>query len=176
MLKSSQCQLLQMQIIKVQVSADAGISWDTLDTFAMDTTDTEHQYAEYSIAYYATADTQIRFISRGQVGAEIYIDNVQVEYQFASPYREIVHAKLGPELDGQGVTVAVIDSGISPHVDFGGQQAYFPHRSKYMIFGDYDTPEDQYAHGTHVAGIIGANGKASAGEYMGSLPGSTWST
>ena len=69
----------------------------------------------------------------------------------------------GPK--GTGVGVAVIDSGISPSNVFG---------SRIVAFYDFTSgaavqvaPNDQYGHGTHVAGLIGGSGVPSAGVYPG---------
>jgi serine protease AprX len=79
-------------------------------------------------------------------------------------------------LDGTGIGVAVIDSGISDHADLHG--ATGPSRVVYsqsFVAGD-TTTSDKYGHGTHVAGLIGANGKSSgsgngyAGTYTGVAP------
>jgi subtilisin family serine protease len=70
-------------------------------------------------------------------------------------------------LDGSGVTVAIVDTGISyEHPDFGGcSDAEFLAGNCEKVVGGYDfvdndnLPEDKYdGHGTHVAGIVGANG------------------
>ena len=62
--------------------------------------------------------------------------------------------------DGTGVGVAVIDSGISDIPDLHGQN----YRVVYsQDFTGKNSPVDEYAHGTHVAGIIGGNGKNSTG-------------
>lgn len=69
---------------------------------------------------------------------------------------------------GMGVGVAVVDTGICSHPDFiqGGNRIAcfkdFIHLKTKMY--------DDSGHGTHVAGIIGGNGYASGGRYMGIAP------
>ncbi|MGA7400058.1 MAG: S8 family peptidase [Candidatus Sulfotelmatobacter sp.] len=80
-------------------------------------------------------------------------------------------------LNGTGITVAVIDSGINDshpdlldsteshsrvlyHQDFTGTPNTNSNGGKY----------DLYGHGTHVAGIIGGNGYMSGGNYSGMAP------
>ena len=82
-----------------------------------------------------------------------------------------VRQELG--VDGSGVGVAVIDSGVSPsHDDLadpasGGQRV---DRFVDLVNGQ-STPYDDYGHGTHVAGIIGGNGFDSGGARSGIAPG-----
>ncbi len=64
-------------------------------------------------------------------------------------------------LDGTGVGVAVIDSGIADHNDLhgasGGSRVVY---SQSFVAGD-TTTSDKFGHGTHVAGLIGGSGKGS---------------
>jgi len=68
-------------------------------------------------------------------------------------------------LTGKGVGVAVIDSGISAHPDFDNRVTVN------MNFASTATsPADDFGHGTAVAGIVGGNGTAGSGQYIGIAP------
>jgi serine protease AprX len=71
-----------------------------------------------------------------------------------------------PYIQGQGITVAVVDSGVTVKDDIKDRVLT---SVKYNI-NPVDDTKDQYGHGTHVAGIIGGNGKKSDGEYIGVAP------
>lgn len=84
--------------------------------------------------------------------------------------RDIVHAKAAYErgIYGKGIGVAVVDTGIVAHNDFiTGQNRIISFKD--VIHGKLDMYDDN-GHGTHVSGIIGGNGSASAGKYMGIAP------
>lgn len=67
---------------------------------------------------------------------------------------------------GKGVGVAVLDTGIYPHVDFGNRiWAFFDFLSYRKL------PYDDNSHGTHVCGILGGDGTASMGKHVGMAPG-----
>nr|WP_185845855.1 S8 family peptidase [Kibdelosporangium aridum] len=69
-------------------------------------------------------------------------------------------------LDGQGVTVAVLDTGIdAQHPDLAGRIA-----DSRNFTADPDA-RDGFGHGTHVASIIAGSGAASGGKYRGVAPG-----
>ena len=82
-----------------------------------------------------------------------------------------VRQELG--LDGSGIGVAVIDSGIAAwHDDLSG--TILPPTQRVDRFVDFvsgsATPSDPYGHGTHVAGIIAGNGFDTAGLRSGVAP------
>ncbi len=93
----------------------------------------------------------------------------------ATEHRLAAIGALAPGTGGSGVKVAVIDSGIDyRHPDLGGSAAStFPTARVTAGFdfvdGDAD-PADCYSHGTHVAGLVGANGNPKAGGALGVAP------
>ena len=73
--------------------------------------------------------------------------------------------------DGAGVTVAVVDSGVTPwHDDLADGWGH----QRVVRFVDFvnagHTPYDDYGHGTHVAGIIAGSGFDSSGARTGIAP------
>ncbi|BCJ50118.1 hypothetical protein Asp14428_15930 [Actinoplanes sp. NBRC 14428] len=69
-------------------------------------------------------------------------------------------------LDGTGVTVAVLDSGIdATHADFAGRIVAQEN------FTAAPSTDDVYGHGTHVASIVAGSGAKSGGRYRGVAPG-----
>ena len=74
-------------------------------------------------------------------------------------------SQLPSGIDGSGVTVAMIDTGVARHEDFG-------HRVVARVdFTPGGAGDDQYGHGTHLAGVIAGDGGASGGKWRGVAPG-----
>jgi serine protease AprX len=67
---------------------------------------------------------------------------------------------------GQGVTVAVMDTGIDNLPDFSGRLI-----GRVDLTNGDDPYQDSYGHGTFVAGLIAGNGASSGGQYSGEAPG-----
>ena len=99
---------------------------------------------------YMTPDRQVSVAS-----------NPQTE-EFATAVEENV-AQSNYGMNGSGIGVAVIDSGIADHPDLHNAYGYGPSRviySQSFVAGN-SSPVDQFGHGTHVAGLIGGNGASS---------------
>ncbi|SCY61740.1 S8 family peptidase [Alkaliphilus peptidifermentans] len=103
-----------------------------------------------------------RFVEKIQLDDKAYklmdIATVTVGSDYANEYG----------LTGKDVTVAVIDTGIYPHSDLVRPTNRIIGFKDFV--GNKKNPYDDDGHGTHVAGIIGGNGFASRGKYMGIAP------
>jgi serine protease AprX len=74
-------------------------------------------------------------------------------------------------VDGSGIGIAVIDSGVYQHDDLQSADMKSSRivYSESFVAGDSST-NDAYGHGTHVAGILAGNGHDSAGRFFGIAP------
>jgi serine protease AprX len=88
-------------------------------------------------------------------------------------------ARMNYGVDGEGIGIAVLDSGLSPHgKDLNGSRGagarILAQWSTVGSDGDALTnagsEDDNFGHGTHVAGIIAGNGAESEGMLMGIAP------
>lgn len=81
-------------------------------------------------------------------------------------------ARTGPWLQGQGIGVAILDSGVNPALldlaDSGGSNSRVA--SSVKIEKNSPSIDDGNGHGTLVAGVIGSNGRGSAGRNPGIAP------
>jgi serine protease AprX len=67
--------------------------------------------------------------------------------------------------DGDGVTVAVVDTGVANSPDLAGRVWHID-----MTRTSRNSDSDDYGHGTFVAGLIAGDGKSSGGAYQGAAP------
>jgi serine protease AprX len=79
-------------------------------------------------------------------------------------------------IDGTGVTVVVVDTGIDaghPDMDYGEKTIFnkFLDTESGNAWVEQENTDLYYGHGTHVAGTVAGNGDASAGSRRGVAPG-----
>lgn len=118
-------------------------------------------------AGYMTTEDIYRIINNPEVEYISFDSRVYTLLDIANP---VMNSYLPHDigLKGEGITVAVIDTGVAPHEDLT--------RPINRIVGFKDiinnknTPYDDNGHGTHVAGIIAGNGLSSKGKYVGIAP------
>src|SRR5262249_46600372 len=115
------------------------------------------------VAYTTVPASQLSSIAGDANVKYITLDRkVKGKLEFAEPATNASIA-LASGYDGTGVGVAIIDSGITPHNDLnvaGSNQSRIVY-SQSFVPGDASTA-DPYGHGTHVAGIVAANGAMSS--------------
>jgi len=116
-------------------------------------------------------DTALESISRLHGVSSISLDrriHGTLERTGATVGANWVRENLG--LDGSGVGIAIIDSGVATwHDDLGNGRV-----SRFVDFVNFQqSAYDDYGHGTHVAGVIAGNGHDSEGLRRGIAPGAT---
>jgi serine protease AprX len=76
-----------------------------------------------------------------------------------------------PYLQGQGIGVAIVDSGINPNGDLYTIMGVNRQVADIRFNTDYNqNSSDGYGHGTHVASVVGGDGSESGGKYIGVAP------
>jgi serine protease AprX len=156
--------------VQLQVSSDGGIQWTTLATYS-GVSNLGAATDSFDISAYASANTRIRFVAPTiQTGVRyLYVDDIEIAFARPSAFLAAVKADQ-LSLSGQGITVAVVDSGISTkNNDF--KSGTTSHIIAEWSFGQQGSTNDLHGHGTHVAGILGGNGAASGEVYRGVAPG-----
>jgi serine protease AprX len=177
--------------LAVEASPDGGATWNEVGritgegTSNVSVSDYGWRFAEFDISPYITTNTGVRLVTQfvhDDYFDTIYIDDVQINFNdlcSAMPPNTYLDTLRVPQvwdlgLDGSGVTVAVIDSGIALDDDFSDVAGEYSSDRVIMQLGFNSsayTVQDVFGHGTHVAGIIGGNGTKSDGVYQGVAPG-----
>ncbi len=76
-----------------------------------------------------------------------------------------------PYRQGQGIGVAVVDSGINPNGDLYTSLGVNRQVANVRFNSDYNqNTSDGFGHGTHVGSIVGGDGSESGGKYIGVAP------
>jgi len=107
---------------------------------------------------------------------EVHVQGMATVGQIRSVYPKVVRADDAWRngVTGQGVTVAVVDTGIADVPDLAGRivqvmQGLGPPQPCKNLSGELDC-DDAYGHGTFVAGVIAGNGASSGGRWKGVAP------
>ena len=99
------------------------------------------------------------------------IDTSKLANAYISAIRADQVWNKSPYIQGQGIGVAVIDSGVNPNGDLYTNMGVNRQVADIRFNSDYNQSTfDGYGHGTHVASIIGGDGSESSGKYIGVAP------
>jgi serine protease AprX len=108
---------------------------------------------------------------------EVRVQGMATGGQIRSVYPKVVRADDAWRngVTGQGVTVAVVDTGIAEVPDLAGRvvqitEGLGPPKPCKNLSGELNC-DDAYGHGTFVAGVIAGNGASSGGRWKGVAPG-----
>lgn len=112
-----------------------------------------------------------KIISLAKKSDITYISSVAKVFTQMDRTRKIMHIdNVHQNLCGEGVTIAIIDTGICEHLDFCSFE------NRIVAFKDFvsgkEYPYDDNGHGTFVAGVMCGNGFLSGKKYQGVAPNS----
>ena len=118
---------------------------------------------------------EVRWVSLDALMASSACTNCVDTSHLASAYDYAIRANAvwnnTSGLQGNGVGVAVIDSGVNPNTDLYTLMGVNRVVGNVRFNTDSNqSPNDGFGHGTHVASIVGGNGRDSAGMYIGVAP------
>ena len=139
----------------LELARDPGVRWVSLDAGLVSTGKPAPREKPDGVSTPITMNG-----ASVQLPANFYLDTMNVRQVWNLGYR------------GEGVGVAVIDTGITPDADFS-QEIGSPD-SRIVAQASFNAnavdTNDSSGHGTHVAGIIGGNGSSASGFYQGVAP------
>lgn len=113
-------------------------------------------------------EKHIETLLRNDLIKNIYTDSIVTTMGYYQPLpSNVVSAPIVWEANkntGNGVGVAVLDTGVYPHKDIQNLVAFKD------FVNNKSNPYDDNGHGTHVAGLVSGNGSLSEGHYKGVAP------
>jgi serine protease AprX len=111
------------------------------------------------------------------VSTDCTADCLTTDVNLKNVYPKVVNANKvwfsTPKRQGTGIGVAVVDAGINWQTDLYTKYGQNRVVANVRFNTDYNqTTFDNFGHGSHIAGIVGGNGSASNGKYIGVAPNS----
>ncbi len=128
---------------------------------------------EDEMVYYDAIGLRVTSAPGEDTSLDALADTIEQD-KFINPYQQynVYNHVIGAselwnsysKLQGKGIGVAVVDSGVAKVKDLKVKKS--------VNFNDsYHDSADRYGHGTFVAGIVAGNGESSDGRYIGVAPG-----
>src|SRR6185436_17366292 len=132
--------------------------FDNLNSFALELPGrVVNSLSSFSEVSFVSLDSEVRTLG-GHVASTTGTDNVRT-------------MSTDGALDGSGVGIAILDSGIyGAHTSFTDTQTGLSRIVASIDFTGEGRTDDPYGHGTHVAAAAAGNGVVSRGEYIGIAP------
>lgn len=126
----------------------------------------KHEYASVSCASAVLTASAIEQLLHnfGQIKKIYYDREMTALLDVASPSLHSDELKQSG-LTGDGMTIAVVDTGVYQHQDLNGRITGFRD-----FVNDKTAPYDDNGHGTHCAGDVAGNGASSGGKYQAPAP------
>jgi serine protease AprX len=117
----------------------------------------------------------VRWVSMDAIMTSTACDQCVDTTNLVNTYNRTIKAdqvwNSSPYLQGQGIGVAVVDSGINPNGDLYTSMGVNRQVANIRFNSDYNqNTSDGYGHGTHVSSIVGGDGSESGGQYIGVAP------
>lgn len=128
-----------------------------------------------SAAIHASTHASVRWISPDAEMKETACTQCINTSNLANAYIKSINAdktwNTPPYRQGKGIGVAVVDSGVNWQTDLYTVMGQNRVVANVRYNTDYDpTTFDNFGHGSHIAGVVGGNGRTSNGKYIGVAP------